>query len=164
MPSHARAAAHTCRGRAVGYDYAGQDPINSFDLDGTAVIEREQWVLVGGGALALVAWECVRSGACNSGSGYIVKKVIEVLQNAFVPAPRDLPAFPDAKRVRPKTAVQGGGGLRRRWKGPDGKIYEWDSQHGTVEVYDRRGRHLGEFDPNTGEQIKPPTSGRKVEA
>ncbi|MGH2770926.1 MAG: colicin E3/pyocin S6 family cytotoxin [Actinomycetota bacterium] len=29
------------------------------------------------------------------------------------PPPRDLPAFPDAKRAKPKTQVQGGRGLRK---------------------------------------------------
>jgi hypothetical protein len=80
-----------------------------------------------------------------------------------VPPPRDLPAFPDARRVKPKTPVQGGGGLRRRWKGKEGTIYEWDSQHGRVEVYDKRGRSLGEFDPQTGAQTKGPDPTRKVE-
>jgi len=57
-----------------------------------------------------------------------------------------LPAFPDAKRVKPKSQ-------RMRWK--DKKfIYEWDSLHGKVEKYDKRGRHLGEFDHLTGEQTK----------
>ncbi|WCO74934.1 colicin E3/pyocin S6 family cytotoxin [Enterobacter hormaechei] len=43
-------------------------------------------------------------------------------------------------------------------------MYEWDSQHGTVEVYDRSGRnHLGEFDPTTGKQTKPADPTRKVE-
>ncbi|WP_247595511.1 colicin E3/pyocin S6 family cytotoxin [Brenneria roseae] len=75
-----------------------------------------------------------------------------------------LPAFPDAKRSPRKTPIQGGGGLRARWKDSDGKIYEWDSQHGTVEVYDRSGRtHLGEFDPVTGEQTKSADSRRRVE-
>ena len=51
-----------------------------------------------------------------------------------------------------------GGGCRT------GIIYEWDSQHGTVEIYDRSGRnHLGEFDPETGEQTKPADPSRKVE-
>jgi hypothetical protein len=84
-------------------------------------------------------------------------------QGERVPPPRELPAFPDAKRVKPKTPVQGGGGLRARWKGKDGTIYEWDSQHGAVEVYDRRGRPLGEYDPNTGQQTKPPDPARRVE-
>lgn len=46
----------------------------------------------------------------------------------------------------------------------NGKIYEWDSQHGTVEVYDKTGRkHLGEFDSVTGEQTKPADPTRRVE-
>ena len=81
-----------------------------------------------------------------------------------IPPPDTLPAFPDAVRGTPKTPVQGGGGLRKRWKDPDGTIYEWDSQHGAVEVYGRNGkRHLGEYDPVTGEQTKPPDSTRKVQ-
>jgi uncharacterized protein YukE len=79
------------------------------------------------------------------------------------PAPKDLPAFPDAKRAKPKTSVQGGGGLRKRWVGKDGSIYEWDSQHGTVEKYNKRGKHVGEFDPTTGEQTKPADPTREVE-
>ncbi|EFE7138047.1 S-type pyocin domain-containing protein [Escherichia coli] len=75
-----------------------------------------------------------------------------------------LPAFPDAKKAPRKTVIQGGGGLRARWKDSKGKIYEWDSQHGTVEVYDKSGRrHLGEFDPATGKQTKPADPTRRVE-
>ncbi|MGG6267990.1 colicin E3/pyocin S6 family cytotoxin [Leptolyngbya sp. AN03gr2] len=73
----------------------------------------------------------------------------------YIPAPKLLQAFPDAKPVKPKTSVQGGGGLRKRWKDEEGNIYEWDSRHGTIEKYDRKGKHLGEFDPITGEQLKP---------
>ena len=68
--------------------------------------------------------------------------------------PLILNAFPDAKRVRGKTP-RADGGLRNRWKSPSGMINEWDYRHGRVEVYDRRGRHLGEFDPDTGERTKP---------
>ncbi|BBV74493.1 hypothetical protein STW0522RAO56_05470 [Raoultella planticola] len=75
-----------------------------------------------------------------------------------------LPAFPDAKKAQAKTPVKGGGKLRNRWKDSEGKIYEWDSQHGTVEVYERSGRnHLGEFNHITGEQTKPANPTRKVE-
>ena len=59
--------------------------------------------------------------------------------------------------------VQGGGTKRRRWKDNKGRIFEWDSQHGTVEMYDKQGKHLGEFDPQSGEQTKPAKPGRKVE-
>ena len=75
-----------------------------------------------------------------------------------------LPAFPDAKVAKKRTSVKGGGSLRSRWKDPKGRIYEWDAQHGTVEIYDRSGRnHLGVFDPVTGEQTKPADPTRKVE-
>ena len=57
----------------------------------------------------------------------------------YTPAPKELPGFPDARRVKPRTSVQGGGGMRARWE--DKKfIYEWDSQHGEVEKYNKKGR------------------------
>jgi len=60
-----------------------------------------------------------------------------------------LRAFPNAERVRPKSG-------RHRWIDQNtGNIYEWDYQHGRVEGYDRRGHHLGEFDPETGALTKP---------
>jgi hypothetical protein len=62
-----------------------------------------------------------------------------------------------------KTSVRGGGKKRRRWKDASGKIYEWDSQHGKVEMYTKQGKHLGEYDPKTGEQTKPADSTRRVE-
>lgn len=75
-----------------------------------------------------------------------------------------LPAFPDAKTAKKRTPVKGGGTLRSRWKDSKGRIFEWDSQHGTVEIYDRSGRnHLGEFDPVSGEQTKPADPTRRVE-
>lgn len=77
--------------------------------------------------------------------------------------PEDLLAFPDAKRAKAKSFVQGGGKKRRRWTDSSGKIYEWDFQHGKVEIYGKRGNHLGEFDPNTGEQTKPADPARKIE-
>jgi hypothetical protein len=79
-----------------------------------------------------------------------------------VPAPKELPGFPDAWRDKPKTP-RPGGGLRPRWKDADGNIYEWDSQHGAVERYNKRGEHLGEYDPNTGARRKGPDRTRRVE-
>jgi len=76
--------------------------------------------------------------------------------------PGELPGFPDASKSRPKTH-RNGGGLRARWKLPDGTILEWDSRHGTVEQYDRNGNHLGEFDYITGVQLAPGDSTRRVE-
>lgn len=52
-----------------------------------------------------------------------------------------------------------GGGLRARWQ--DGKnILECDYQHGTVEMYNSRGQHLGEYDPLGGERTKDAVKGR----
>ena len=77
------------------------------------------------------------------------------------PAPRLLTAFPSARPVKPKTPF--GGGLRRRWRDPKGRIYEWDYQHGAVEVYDAHGRHQGEYDAQTGERLKNAQLGRTIE-
>ncbi len=72
----------------------------------------------------------------------------------YTPPPKSLPGFPGAAKVKPK-------GGRARWVTPDGKILEWDSQHGEVEVYDKSGRnHQGAADPQTGEMIKSPKPGR----
>ena len=79
-----------------------------------------------------------------------------------IPPPPRLKAFPLAERGRPKTRVPGRG-LRYRWQDRS-RFYEWDYLHGRVEVYDWRGRHLGEFDPETGEQTKPADPQRKDHA
>lgn len=70
------------------------------------------------------------------------------------PAPKGLIAFPDAIRVKSKANVKGGGAERRRWKDRKGRIFEWDSLHGTVEIYDKQGKHLGEFSPETGARLE----------
>ena len=77
-------------------------------------------------------------------------------------APLDLVGFPDTFQVDAKSSVQGGGKKRSRWKDKRGRIYEWDSQHGKVEMYDKQGHHLGEFDADTGEQTKPAKPNRST--
>ena len=83
--------------------------------------------------------------------------------SSYHPPPKGLSAFPDAKITTRKTPLKGGSGLRKRWKTKDGTIFEWDSQHGAVEKYNKRGKHLGEFNPETGEQTKNADSTREVE-
>jgi RHS repeat-associated protein len=73
----------------------------------------------------------------------------------YTPPPKTLPGFPGAKKVPRKG--------RARWKNPNGDVLEWDSQHGDVEVYDKRGRHRGSADPKTGNMIKEPVPGRTIE-
>ena len=89
--------------------------------------------------------------------------VLNVPGHGYHPAPNALPAYPDAKVAKRKTSVRGGGAKRKRWTIDSGKILEWDLQHGAVEMYDKRGRHLGEFDPNTGEQTKSADTNRRIE-
>jgi hypothetical protein len=80
----------------------------------------------------------------------------------YHPPPRDLPAFPDAERAKPKTPFRGGG-KRKRWRTAGGDILEWDYENGRVEKYDKRGNHKGEYDPDTGEKTKDAVPTRKVE-
>ena len=36
---------------------------------------------------------------------------------------------------------------RKRWRDPKGKrLYEWDSLHGEIEVYNARGDHIAVYD------------------
>lgn len=124
-------------GSANDYDYAFGDPINNFDLNGTCVEDA-----------------CV--GEALIAEGLIMYGIHSLFgHKAYYPPPRTLPAFPGAQRVRPKTG-------RYRWEDDD-YIYEWDSQHGRVEKYSKKtGEHLGEFDPKTGKQTKPPKKGRRT--
>ncbi|MGR4975450.1 colicin E3/pyocin S6 family cytotoxin [Pseudomonas sp. LARHCG127] len=90
--------------------------------------------------------------------------VLSISDHKYYPTPTGvLPAFPDLVRGRSKTPVQGGGGLRPRWHDRKGNIYEWDRQHGALEKYNPRGKHLGEFNHITGEQTKKADKARKVE-
>lgn len=84
-----------------------------------------------------------------------------VPQMAPIPSPRVPVAFPELRPVRPKTGFAGG--LRRRWKDSEGRIYEWDYQHGGVEMYDSHGRHLGQFDAETGKRQRNADPRRTIE-
>ena len=81
----------------------------------------------------------------------------------YQPSPRFLTAFPEAVRAPSKSGVKGGGHLRPRWKDPHGYIYEWDFERGKVEKYNKRGKHLGEFDPITGERTKDAEDKRRID-
>lgn len=51
----------------------------------------------------------------------------------------------------------------KRWYSNDGKrIYTWDFTHEDVEIYNKRGYHLGSADAITGETYKPAVKGRKI--
>ncbi|HET8685354.1 MAG TPA: colicin E3/pyocin S6 family cytotoxin, partial [Methanosarcina sp.] len=61
---------------------------------------------------------------------------------------KSLPGFEGSKRLKHKD------GARPSWDLGKGWHAEWDSQHGEVEVYNKRGKHQGAFDPETGEELK----------
>jgi hypothetical protein len=88
-------------------------------------------------------------------------KVVKNPPLGYHPAPKTLPGFPKAKPVKPKTGM-GGGKKRKRWKNDDGDILEWDYQHGKIERYNDKGKHKGEFDPDTGKETKAADPKRTV--
>ena len=52
----------------------------------------------------------------------------------------------------------------RRWHSDGGnRLYTWDALHGEVEVFNRRGKHLGSLDPITCDMIKPAVAGRTID-
>jgi hypothetical protein len=53
--------------------------------------------------------------------------------------------------------------MRRRWKDDRGFLYEWDYQHGAVEIFNARGQHIGEFDHRTARRLKPAEPGRRID-
>jgi hypothetical protein len=51
-----------------------------------------------------------------------------------------------------------------RWRSADGKrLFTWDALHGEIEVFNRRGDHLGAADAQTGAYIKDPVKGRHID-
>lgn len=73
-----------------------------------------------------------------------------------VPVPKSAPFLATLERV-PRTG-------NPRWRNTAGdRVYEWDGLHGELEVYNRRGRHLGAVDPRTGVLIKLSVKGRKID-
>jgi len=119
---------------------------------GGVVSEAEQIGKAGAKRLEREVAEHIDEAAARRALAHMPKEV-----------PDYLPAFPSAQKVKSKSTVQGGGHRRRRWVDDEGLIYEWDSRHGTLEVYSKAGRHRGEFDHKTGQQIKPPDPTRKAE-
>lgn len=120
---------------------------------GVPVDAASAGVITAGGALAAGGAGLAVNGI--QGLAHDTNQMFADSGNRYYPPPKskNLPNVPGATRAKPKTPVQGGGGLRPRWKDPKGKIYEWDSQHGEIEKYNKRGKHEGVLDADTGESI-----------
>lgn len=69
--------------------------------------------------------------------------------------PDFLPGFPGAVRTK-STQYTSAGKLRKEWTLPNGFKHLEDTRHGLVEMYDRVGKHLGQFDWVDGHQVSPP--------
>ncbi|EHK82134.1 colicin E3/pyocin S6 family cytotoxin [Rhodococcus pyridinivorans] len=73
------------------------------------------------------------------------------------PVPRTRPDWLDDQVKLQRNGEQ-------RWSNHDGsRLYEYDRLHGHIEVYNKRGRHLGVLDATTGEFIGDPVPGRKID-
>jgi len=62
-------------------------------------------------------------------------------------------ALKDAGRTNRKT----------NGRGKKERLFEWDSRHGHIEVYDDDGNHLGVIEPMFGRKIGGPVKGRTIE-
>ena len=52
----------------------------------------------------------------------------------------------------------------QRWSSDGGKrLYTWDRQHGEVEVFNPRGKHLGVMHAVSGDWIKDGVPGRTID-
>lgn len=69
--------------------------------------------------------------------------------------PKPSPCYLDHCEKLALTGIQ-------RWR--DGKrLLEWDSLHGHIEAYDKRGQHLGVLDAVTGRYISAAVKGRYID-
>ena len=72
--------------------------------------------------------------------------------------PKPKPCFLDEQK---KFGVRGN---EQVWVSNDGsRYYTWDSLHGEIEVFNKRGFHLGSLDAKSGQFIKSAVKGRKID-
>jgi Cytotoxic len=76
--------------------------------------------------------------------------MVEKAQGKFCESPSLSPIWNNFDRYQGKT---------RRDKD---RLFEWDNLHGDIEVYNKRGEHLGSMNPFTGEMHKGPVKGRTL--
>ena len=80
------------------------------------------------------------------------------LADAGMRKPIPIPSFLD------RCEAIGAFGGEKRWRSADGKrLYTWDSLHGEIEVFDKRGNHLGAVDAVTGVLSKAAVRGRTID-
>ena len=85
----------------------------------------------------------------------IVPRITEAVREKMAYIPRPNPCFLDGLEF---FKVIDGRKVYRRGR----LLYSWDELHGEIEVFDRRGYHMGALDAVTGEQVKPPRKERRL--
>lgn len=80
-----------------------------------------------------------------------------IVTSGFMAVPIPKPSFLD------QCKALGALGGERRWRDGNGLLYTWDSFHGEIEVYNRRGRHLGAIHAVTGQKVKDAVKGRQID-
>jgi len=149
------------------YVYSRNNPANYTDSNG---------LLVDGGVvtvpLSIIAFgKAVAFVGSAAGAAGVIHWLMDDDEDSDEPAPNiqpggSCPNGPDdddekifterLKRAKSKSD-------RKRWVDDKGRIYEWDRRHKELEVYNKRGVHVGVRDPNTGRWIKPRVKGRRIE-
>ncbi|WP_244639343.1 colicin E3/pyocin S6 family cytotoxin [Bosea sp. ANAM02] len=120
--------------------------------------------MIGGLGAAGLGIACAASDQCLPGLKRAIRAGKQALgprgegQFDYIPPPETLVGLPGSVKEKPK-----GNKSRKRWRLPNGDFVEWDSQHGELELYDKRGKHKGVLDPRSGKQTKPPVPGRRAE-
>nr|WP_245746501.1 colicin E3/pyocin S6 family cytotoxin [Evansella caseinilytica] len=84
----------------------------------------------------------------SEGGGNVGKRVFNVKK-------QESSVWKDLDNVKGKDRKTTGTGRNKRY-------YEWDHTHNDIEVYDKKGKHLGSMDPLTGEMYKGPVQGRTI--
>lgn len=55
-------------------------------------------------------------------------------------------------------------GGKQTWRSPSGKrLYQWDELHGEIEMYNKRGKHVGVIHAVSGELIEDAVEGRTID-
>ncbi|USH45547.1 HicA-like toxin [Gordonia phage Phabuloso] len=54
------------------------------------------------------------------------------------------------------------GRVPKTWRDANGRLFQYDSLHGNIEGYNKRGKHIGVFHVDTGERVGPGVRGRSI--
>lgn len=54
------------------------------------------------------------------------------------------------------------GQVPKTWRDAHGRLFQYDSRHGNIEGYSKRGKHIGVFDVDTGKKVGPEVRGRSI--